>query len=174
MKTSSRRTARDILVLLAIGLSPFIWLQPVAGQKITRENGVEVIYNPKNPVPRKDMPSAPVLREDLLIGAESGDEKYMFSNLQSMAVDDEGHIYVLDGTEDTVRVFDGNGLHLRTFGKKGQGPGEWDDPFRLSMTPSGELVILDSETARSHIFPNGAMPERDALRQTSNPPGARR
>ena len=152
MKTSFRRTAWDVLVFLAIGLGPFIWPQPVAGQKITRENGVQVIHNPKDPVIRKGVPSTPVFKEDLVIGAESGDEKYVFSNLQSMSVDDEGHIYVLDGTEDTVRVFDGNGLHLRTFGKKGQGPGEWDDPFRLSMTPSGELVILDSGNSKISYF----------------------
>jgi hypothetical protein len=125
---------------------------PASGQKVRIENGIEVIYNPKDPVPRKGVPSTPVLKEDLVIGIESGDENYMFSALRSIEVDNAGNIYALDDKDLNIRVFDKNGIHLRTFGKRGQGPEELQEPSRLFISPSGEVVVLDSANNKIVFF----------------------
>ncbi|MCX6575088.1 MAG: hypothetical protein NTV82_01710, partial [Candidatus Aminicenantes bacterium] len=93
-------------------------------QKIITENGVPVIYNPKQPVPAKGAPVRWIPRQDLIIGKSDGDENYIFSALRSIQVDNEGNIFALDSKEDKIKEFDKNGKHLRTFGKKGPGPGE--------------------------------------------------
>lgn len=130
--------------LLVSGFFSFM-SQPAhsSSQKIKTENGIPVVYNPMQPVAQKGLPSQVVPREDLVIGVASGDETYMFSALRSVQVDNDGNIYVLDWKEDKVKVFNKDGKHLRTFGKKGQGPGELQLPSRMSLTPGGKLAILD-------------------------------
>lgn len=124
------------------------------GQKVTisNEGGVTVVHNPLKPVPPAGAPSTLVLKPDLTIGRESGDESYMFSELRSVQVDDQENIYALDMKEVNVRVFDKSGRHLRTFGKKGKGPGEIDTPLRMEMTPGGTLVIEDFGGAKFVFF----------------------
>ena len=89
--------------------------------KIEIENGIQVVYNPKNPSPLPGTLSQLILREDLCIGDEEGEE-FIFSQTKAIQVDEEENIYVLDQKEVCIKVFDKNGKHLRTFGKKGQGP----------------------------------------------------
>jgi hypothetical protein len=125
-----------------------------AGQKIlTRtEESVPVVRNPLKAAPPAGVPSTLVLKHDLTIGRESGDENYMFSELRSIQVDDREDIYALDMKEIEVRVFDKNGKHLRTFGKKGKGPGEIDTPLRMEMAPRNTLVIEDFGSAKFVFF----------------------
>ena len=113
-------------------------------QKTITENGIPVIYNPKQPVPPKGTPNRLIPRQDLIIGQSDGDENYIFSALRSIQVDNEGNIFALDPKEDKIKEFDKYGKHLRTFGKKGPGPGEWQAPSRMHLTPDGKLAILDS------------------------------
>jgi hypothetical protein len=110
---------------------------------IKTENGIPVVYNPKNPVPPPGGPKSLTLKVDLTIGENTTDENYMFSDLRSVQVDDQENIYVLDWKENKIKVYDKNGKHLRTFGKKGQGPGELDRPIRMEMTRDNHLVIDD-------------------------------
>ena len=152
MKQGSGRSFRGIIVFLVFGFSSPLWLSPIAGQKITKENGVEVIHNPKDPVPLKGVPSTPVLKEDLVIGAESGDEKYMFSDLDSIQADEDGNIYALDDKDIKIKVFDRTGAHQRTFGKSGQGPGELQSPNRLFLSPKGQLALVDSGNDKLVLF----------------------
>ena len=113
---------------------------------------VPVVRIPKKPAPVPGLPSALDLKADLVIGRESGDENYMFSELRSVGVDREDNIYALDMKEIKVRVFDKTGRHLRTFGKKGKGPGEIDRPMRMEMTQAGQLVIEDFGSGKFVFF----------------------
>jgi hypothetical protein len=113
------------------------------GQKIITENGIPVIYNPKQPVPAKGTPNRLIPRQDLIIGKSNGDENYIFSELRFIQVDKEGNIFALDSKEGKIKEFDKYGKHLRTFGKKGPGPGEWQVLSRMTLTPDGKLAILD-------------------------------
>jgi hypothetical protein len=112
-------------------------------QKIITENGIPVIYNPKQPVPPKGTPNRLIPRQDLIIGKSNGDENYIFSELRFIQVDKEGNIFALDSKEGKIKEFDKYGKHLRTFGKKGPGPGEWQVLSRMTLTPDGKLAILD-------------------------------
>ena len=111
--------------------------------KIRTENGIQVVYNPKNPVPLPGTPKEILLRQDLCIGDEEGVEDFIFSQIRSVQVDEEGNIYVLDWKEVCVKVFNKNAKHVRTFGKKGQGPGEMQGPARMHMCAGKEIMIYD-------------------------------
>lgn len=126
----------------------FLYAQKI---KIKTENGVQVVYNPKKPAPPPGAPKQLILTEDLSIG-EDEVEDYIFSEIGFFDVDGEGNIYVLDWRDVCVKVFDKNGKHIRTFGKKGQGPGEIMGPSRLYVTERNEILIYDTANRRISFF----------------------
>lgn len=107
---------------------------------IEEVDGVTIVKNPKEPIYDEDVF---VLEEELSIGEAEGREEYMFSRIRSVAVDDEERIYILDTTEAHVKVFDQKGKYIRTIGRDGQGPGEFQSPLVLSITSQNELVVED-------------------------------
>jgi len=110
---------------------------------IKTENGIPVVYNPKNPAPPDGSPRSLTLQHDLTIGEDDTDPNSMFSELRSIQVDDQENIYALDMKEIKIKVYDKNGKFLRSFGKKGQGPGEIDRPYRMEMNRAGNIVLAD-------------------------------
>jgi len=132
-----------IVIHLSPAASPASWAS--AGQKIEvkTEGGVTVVRNPKVPVPQPGGPSKLVLREDLVIGKGPAGGPDLFAELRSVGVDDRENIWTLDWEDIKVRVFDKAGQLISTFGKKGQGPREWQNPSRMVVIPDGTGVILD-------------------------------
>jgi hypothetical protein len=116
-----------------------------SGQKIDvrNEDGVVVIRNPKSPVPQPGGPSKLILTEDLVIGKDPAGGPDLFAELRSVGVDDQEYIWTLDWEDIKVRVFDKTGELISTFGKKGQGPREWQSPNRMVVLPNGTAAVLD-------------------------------
>ena len=115
------------------------------GQKvdIRTEDGVIVVRNPKTPVPQPGGPSKLLLTQDLIIGKDPTGGPDVFAELRSVGVDDQENIWTLDWEDIKVRIFDKTGKLISTFGKKGQGPREWENPNRMVVLPDGTGVILD-------------------------------
>jgi hypothetical protein len=72
---------------------------------------------------------------------EEGREDYIFSQIRSVAVDDEERIYVLDNKENNVKIYDKNGEFVKKFGRKGQGPGEFHLPRAVAITNQDEILV---------------------------------
>lgn len=100
--------------------------------------GVAVVKNPEEPMYGED---CFILEEELTIGEAEGREEYMFQSIFTIAVNDDGDIYVLDTKAQHVKVFDKDGQYSRTFGRPGQGPGELYLPRSLVYTDSDEMVV---------------------------------
>ena len=81
---------------------------------------------------------------------EEGPE--LFGRVRSLAVDPLGRVYVLDGNAQEVRVFDGDGAHVRTFGRRGGGPGELERGMALVFDTVGMLWVLDPGNGRISVF----------------------
>ncbi len=105
---------------------------------VQEENGVTVVHNPEQPMYGEDVF---VLEEELSIGEGIGREDYMFSEIISVATDDDERIYVLDYEECCVKIYDKNGNHINTFGNPGQGPGDIYLPRSLSISKENEIVV---------------------------------
>jgi hypothetical protein len=114
-------------------------------------DGVQVVFNPKNPAPPKGTPAKLTLKEEFSLG-EGKKEEEIFSEISSIAVDDEGNIYLLDPRENKILVFDKKGKYLKSFGKKGQGPGEMGGPVGIHLTPAKELMVDDSLNRKLIFF----------------------
>jgi len=120
--------------------------------KIKTENGIPVVYNPKEPVPIKGQPAKLTLREDLTIGKDTEDVNYIFSGLQHAQMDEEEYMYAADWKETLIKVYDKNGKHVRSFGRKGQGPGEIGLPFYLGIFQGNKIVVNDQTNAKFIIY----------------------
>jgi len=108
---------------------------------------VTIVKNPKEPMYSENVVS---LKEELSIGEAEGRKEYMFSQIRNIAVDDEENIYVLDRKEFHIKVFDKDGEYLRTFSKKGQGPGELNRPYSILITSQNEIMVVDRRVL--HFF----------------------
>lgn len=64
----------------------------------------------------------------------------------------DGTVYVLDGMNRTIHVFDTTGSLLRSFGQQGQGPGELESPSALAWGPEGNLWVVDPGNGRFTVF----------------------
>lgn len=113
--------------------------------------GVTIVKNPKEPLYTED---ALILEEELSIGKPKGAEEYMFSQLTSIAVDENERIYVLDYKESHIKVFDRNGSYLMTIGSKGEGPGELNIPRRISLSRQ-ELMVEELRRRLSFFTHDG-------------------
>lgn len=61
-------------------------------------------------------------------------------DLRWLEVDDTGNIYILEGKQTKLYVFDPEGKFLFSFGKKGEGPGEIRFAFRFFIV--GDYVVV--------------------------------
>jgi hypothetical protein len=70
-----------------------------------------------------------------------------FGRIASVVADDRGNVYVADQQASEIRVFDAKGTHLRTIGRRGQGPGEFDELYSLAWM-GDTLLALDPLNGR--------------------------
>lgn len=106
---------------------------------IEEEDGVTVVKNPGEPMYRSEIVA---FEEELSIGESVGPEESLVSSITSFAVDDEGNVIILD-IRLGIKVFDKNGKFLRSIGRRGQGPGEFQSPMNIQFTGQKEIMVND-------------------------------
>lgn len=93
-----------------------------------------------------------VIEEELRIGSLDEEGPSSFGQVKGLAVTEDGRIAVLDAQARELRVFGSDGRHLATFGRKGAGPGEFEEAFGLMLSPEGQLWVPDHRNARMSVF----------------------
>ena len=91
---------------------------------------------------------------------ELGKNELMFASIASVCEDTDSNLYVLDRMEHKVFKFSPEGELILTFGQKGQGPGDYQNPHLLAMTPQGHLVVADEMYNLSFLNEKGDFIER--------------
>lgn len=102
------------------------------------------------------------LVETVSIGELEGPPEYQFGQVQDLAVDAEGGVYVFDGHVPAIRYYDASGSYVRTLGGEGQGPGEYlDASLGMAVRRSdGRLVMRDPRNMRMNVYaPDGSPSE---------------
>lgn len=117
--------------------------------RVEKVDGVRFISNPESPWKGRVEYDAEELAS---IGVEAGEDGYMLNRPFDIKVDAEGRIFVMDWGDTNIRVYDPEGLHLRTIGRKGQGPGEFDTPCYFDIGPDGHLYLMDGRNQRVTVF----------------------
>jgi hypothetical protein len=91
------------------------------------------------------------LTESLRIGgAESGPAALQY--VKSIEVDALGRILIYDRSTQDVRMFAPDGKFVRTFSRKGSGPGEMRDAEGIVIVPGGNIWARDAANARFTVW----------------------
>jgi hypothetical protein len=114
--------------------------------KIYKEEGAPVIENHGAGLWGDDISSKIQFRETLSLGVEEGEEFLTFHSELDTAVDTHSNIILLDLRNHRLLKFDENGNFLWEAGRKGQGPGELQNPSQVVLGLSGEIWILDTRS----------------------------
>lgn len=96
---------------------------------------------------------------ELTIGTLDGEDAYIFGDILSITVDDDGSIYVYDGQAKALRKYSSNGEFVTTFGREGEGPGEYRNPDGgLGVLPDGRIVLRDPGNTRLQTYTSDGEP----------------
>lgn len=109
--------------------------------KIKIEESIPVVYNPKKPAPPPGTPTKLILEEELTIGDKEKGSDYVFEAVGTVRADDDDNIYVLDWKAATIKVFDKNGKYIKSIGRRGEGPGEFQSPGGMHIISGKEIMI---------------------------------
>jgi streptogramin lyase len=79
-----------------------------------------------------------------------------FNGPTDVVVGPNGDIFVSDGhvanSNGRIVKFSKDGKFIKTWGKKGSGPGELDQPHSIAMDSQGRLFVADRSNSRMQIF----------------------
>jgi len=112
-------------------------------------DGVEHVHNPGRPL-RGD--ASILFEEEMIIEAEDESGRIRFFRPAHLLVDRNDAVYVADYRDALIKVFDAEGTFLRTIGRKGQGPGEFQGITAMAFRPDGRLLVLERRSRRSSLF----------------------
>jgi hypothetical protein len=107
--------------------------------KIETVEGIRTVVNPAFP---KEGVVRYAFQDDLTLGGEGGGGESVLNRPFDIRVDAQENIYVLDWGDVAFKVFSPDGHLLRTFGKQGQGPGEFDTPAFFELASDGRIFLL--------------------------------
>jgi hypothetical protein len=94
----------------------------------------------------------------LAIGLEDGPDAYLLSYVQTAITLADGRIVVANGGTGEIRVYSPTGQHLTTYGRTGEGPGEFRSLSEVGIAPPDTIVALDRSLNRLTVFaPDGSV-----------------
>ncbi len=78
-----------------------------------------------------------------------------------VGVGEGGRIYVVDGGNHQVAVFDATGQRVATLGERGDERGKLESPVGLGIGPEGEIYVADKGNQRLQMFTADGEPGRE-------------
>ena len=81
-----------------------------------------------------------------------GDTPGSMARPKGIAVDSEGHLYVVDAAFNNVQIFDDEGRLLLAFGAFGNGPGQLWMPTGLWIDQRDRIFVADRYNNRLQVF----------------------
>ena len=103
----------------------------------------------------KFSPDGQVLLRLGTAGVPGTDETH-FNQPSDVVTNAQGEIFVADGhggeTNARIVKFDKNGKFIKTWGKRGNGPGEFDTPHSIAVDSKGRIFVADRFNSRIQIF----------------------
>jgi len=91
------------------------------------------------------------LIEEVRVSDKAFPAGIVFQNPRGVAADAKGRVYVADADAHHLKVFGANGKFLRTIGRKGQGPGEFQGPEFVEIG-GGRIYVWESMNRRISAF----------------------
>ena len=109
--------------------------------------GVRIAENPRPPEGSRlgwEVGPEPTVR----IGSADGEDPYLFHRVWDMTALGDGRIAVADAGSEELRVFDSMGVHLATWGGRGEGPGEFRSLWAVARWPGDSVAAWEFHSNR--------------------------
>ncbi|MGB7294750.1 MAG: 6-bladed beta-propeller [Candidatus Aminicenantales bacterium] len=148
-----RKNKKALYGCICLALAALLWLpackKESAGAKIETIDGVTYVHNPAIPLhPEKSV----TFEEEFTFKEKDESGEIRLYKPGRYVVDGQGHVYIEDDSDMSIKVFDAQGRYLRAIGRKGSGPGEFGRIADMAVLPDGRLLITDFETRRTSFF----------------------
>jgi DNA-binding beta-propeller fold protein YncE len=87
-----------------------------------------------------------------------GGELGEFNLPRDVAIGKDGRLYVVDGGNFRVQIFDRDGKPIKAFGKVGRQPGQFARPKEIATDSEGNVYVVDAAFGNFQIFsPDGEL-----------------
>lgn len=86
------------------------------------------------------------------IGEAEGSDTVTFGRIQYLAVASDERIFVFDDQGPSLKLFDSTGKLARFVGRKGAGPGEFEQVTGMDALPNGGLALWDASHSRVNVY----------------------
>ncbi len=103
------------------------------------------------------------------IGVELGDSNYVFGSIESSSHSVDGNILILDRPACCTREYTPEGEFVRSFGRRGTGPGEFVNPLSMTRLSDGRIAMMDMQAGGIHTFLPGGEWESHSAEINSEP-----
>ena len=115
--------------------------------------------------PRNQIPSRWVIapKPSISIGAVEGAPAYLFSQIVGVTRLSNGSIVVADRGSHQIRFFDNAGQHLKSVGRQGQGPGEFEHMRALLRCGGDSIFAFDLHWDQKVYTPGGRLVREQRL-----------
>jgi hypothetical protein len=135
-------------IVLVFYLLHFAPITNISIAECEKEQNVQIVENPKEPLFLQGYSTSMTLEEDLSLrlSEETGIREVSF-----LGVDSEENIYVLDRAQAKLILFSRNGAEIRSFSKEQDSVNWPDEPRNFFITKKAEIIINDF-IKRSLVF----------------------
>jgi hypothetical protein len=169
-----RRPAVASVTVLSLASLSFIACEPAnsrSAEPVVRDSaGVRIIENDASRWAEGEgwrLSERPLLD----IGADSDEAAYQLFRVTGALKLDDGAIVIANSGTGELRYFDADGVYLRSSGRQGSGPGEFQSISTIGTLVDGSLVAYDGRQKRISIFaPDGVFVSSSRI-ETSDHPG---
>ena len=113
-----------VVIVTALACQPGDTPSGDTGLQVRDSAGIRIVQNASPPGGSR-LPWRIGAEPAVTVGRAEGDEPYLLNRVTDALRLADGRILVLNNGTQELRVFDGNGTHLATWGGRGEGPGEF-------------------------------------------------
>jgi hypothetical protein len=156
------KTARNVrapfiffLVLGIFGVPRSSMSRPGEADQSKSPDGIRKVNNPLLP---RDGVQTLKYAQEWSVGGESDPRGELINEPFDIRVGKDGTVFVLDWGDVCIRVFDARGRFLRRFGRKGQGPGDFDIPAYFDIDSANNVFLIDGRSLRVNQFDKEGKP----------------
>lgn len=123
-----------------------------APQSVVRDSaGVTIVENDM-PQPNSRLPWSISASPTVSIGTLEGEDAYQLFRVSDAMRLEDGRIVVVNRGSNEMRVFDDEGLHLASWGREGEGPGEFTGIIEIDAWAGDSIMAFDSRQRRISIY----------------------
>ncbi len=144
-------------LVLVVTLVPSVVLAGWQGEMRDDGGGLRVI-NPETPAAGE----ATLELEELWRAGD--DDDILFGVINELLADADGNVYLLDGQLQEIQVVGPDGEWLRTIGRQGEGPGEFNNAGDMFWSPTGQIGVIQNWPGKIvMLWPDGTPGDQFAM-----------